>query len=48
MIYDDAFRQRYPVMTAVPGAAAHPSIARGDTPVRDGDEVAFFPPVTGG
>ena len=29
-------------------AAVNQDIARGDTPVRDGDEIAFFPPVTGG
>lgn len=29
-------------------AAVNHAMARGDTPVRDGDEVAFFPPVTGG
>jgi sulfur-carrier protein len=29
-------------------AAVNQSIARADTPVKDGDEVAFFPPVTGG
>ena len=29
-------------------AAVNQDMARGDTPVRDGDEVAFFPPVTGG
>jgi len=31
------------LMTAVNQEIAHP-----DTPVADGDEVAFFPPVTGG
>ncbi|OOC09731.1 MULTISPECIES: molybdopterin converting factor subunit 1 [Thioalkalivibrio] len=31
------------LMTAVNQSQAGP-----DTPVRDGDEVAFFPPVTGG
>jgi molybdopterin synthase sulfur carrier subunit len=29
-------------------AAVNQSVARGDTPIKDGDEVAFFPPVTGG
>jgi molybdopterin synthase sulfur carrier subunit len=29
-------------------AAVNQDIARGDTPVSDGDEIAFFPPVTGG
>ena len=29
-------------------AAVNQAMAHGDTPVSDGDEVAFFPPVTGG
>jgi len=29
-------------------AAVNQDMARGDTLLRDGDEVAFFPPVTGG
>ncbi len=29
-------------------AAVNMEYARPDTPVREGDEVAFFPPVTGG
>jgi len=29
-------------------AAVNQDIATADTPLRDGDEVAFFPPVTGG
>ena len=29
-------------------AAVNQEMASADTPVRDGDEVAFFPPVTGG
>jgi molybdopterin synthase sulfur carrier subunit len=29
-------------------AAVNQDMAGGDTPVGDGDEVAFFPPVTGG
>lgn len=28
--------------------AVNQAMARSDTPVSDGDEVAFFPPVTGG
>jgi sulfur-carrier protein len=29
-------------------AAVNQAVANADTPVKDGDEVAFFPPVTGG
>ena len=29
-------------------AAVNQDMAQLDTPIRDGDEVAFFPPVTGG
>ena len=29
-------------------AAVNQEMAAGDTPVKDGDEIAFFPPVTGG
>ena len=29
-------------------AAINQDIAHGDTRIRDGDEIAFFPPVTGG
>jgi molybdopterin synthase sulfur carrier subunit len=29
-------------------AAVNQAVAASDTPVTDGDEVAFFPPVTGG
>lgn len=29
-------------------SAVNQEMARPDSPVRDGDEVAFFPPVTGG
>jgi len=29
-------------------AAVNQDIATADTPVKDGDEIAFFPPVTGG
>ncbi|MFO1322318.1 MAG: molybdopterin converting factor subunit 1 [Burkholderiales bacterium] len=28
--------------------AVNQDMAKGDTPVRDGDEIAVFPPVTGG
>jgi len=29
-------------------AAVNQEMARGDVAIRDGDEIAFFPPVTGG
>jgi len=29
-------------------AAVNQDMARGDTRIADGDEIAFFPPVTGG
>ena len=29
-------------------AAVNQEMAAGETPVKDGDEIAFFPPVTGG
>ena len=29
-------------------AAVNQDVAQGNTPVGDGDEIAFFPPVTGG
>ncbi len=29
-------------------AAVNQDVAMADTPIKDGDEVAFFPPVTGG
>ena len=34
--------------TAIVRTAVNQEFAQPDTPVRDGDEVAFFPPVTGG
>jgi len=39
----DAFAPGQPVLSAV-----NQALARGDTALADGDEVAFFPPVTGG
>ena len=45
----DVWRQS--ARTAMPGnllAAVNMEYARPDQPVSDGDEVAFFPPVTGG
>jgi molybdopterin synthase sulfur carrier subunit len=45
----DVWRQS--ARTAMPGnllAAVNMEYARPDQAVRDGDEVAFFPPVTGG
>ena len=29
-------------------AAVNQDVATADTPIKDGDEIAFFPPVTGG
>ena len=40
-----------PVLVALRSSvlfAVNSEFARPDTPVRDGDEVAFFPPVSGG
>jgi molybdopterin synthase sulfur carrier subunit len=42
---------KHSAQIALPGnllAAVNMEYARPDQPVRDGDEVAFFPPVTGG
>ena len=39
----EAFAPNQPVLAAV-----NQELARGEAPVADGDEVAFFPPVTGG
>jgi molybdopterin synthase sulfur carrier subunit len=41
--WQEALAPHRPVRAAVNQAMAH-----GDTPLADGDEVAFFPPVTGG
>jgi molybdopterin synthase sulfur carrier subunit len=41
--WEQALAQNRAVRAAVNQAMAH-----GDTPVTDGDEIAFFPPVTGG
>ena len=41
--WSDILRQDQTVMAAV-----NQEMARPETPVKDGDEVAFFPPVTGG
>lgn len=41
--WEQELAPRRPVRAAVNQAMAH-----GDTPLNDGDEVAFFPPVTGG
>jgi molybdopterin synthase sulfur carrier subunit len=41
--WSDALGEDQTVMAAV-----NQTMARPDTPVNDGDEVAFFPPVTGG
>jgi len=36
------------VHTSSVRAAVNQEMAGADTPIRDGDEIAFFPPVTGG
>ena len=41
--WSDALGGEQPLLAAV-----NQTMARLDTPVQDGDEVAFFPPVTGG
>ena len=41
--WNDALGGEQPLLAAV-----NQTMARLDTPVQDGDEVAFFPPVTGG
>lgn len=42
-VWREALGENQPVLVAVNQALATP-----DTPIADGDEVAFFPPVTGG
>lgn len=45
------FAREYPRLEAHRASmlcAVNNEFARPDTPVRDGDEVAFFPPVSGG
>jgi sulfur-carrier protein len=41
--WDEAMAERKPLRAAV-----NQDIASGATAVKDGDEIAFFPPVTGG
>ncbi len=41
--WEEAFGEAQTVLMAV-----NQEVAGSDTPVHDGDEVAFFPPVTGG
>lgn len=46
-----AFTRRYPALEAHRSStlfALNSEFARPDAPVKDGDEVAFFPPVSGG
>ena len=42
-VWDEVFGGQNTLMMAL-----NQEMARPDTPVQDGDEVAFFPPVTGG
>ena len=44
---DDAHRAAF-AHAALVRAAVNQEFAAPDTPIADGDEVAFFPPVTGG
>jgi molybdopterin converting factor subunit 1 len=47
----DHFARYFPVLESYRTSAlfaVNSDFARPDTPVRDGDEVAFFPPVSGG
>ncbi len=41
--WQEVFQGDFPILIAVNQEMAQP-----ESPVRDGDEVAFFPPVTGG
>jgi molybdopterin synthase sulfur carrier subunit len=45
------FARQFPKLESYRGSVLYSlnsEFARADTPVRDGDEVAFFPPVSGG
>src|SRR5208283_5779490 len=45
------YESRFPRLLSVGGSlllAVNQEIAKGSTPLRDGDEVAFMPPVSGG
>jgi molybdopterin synthase catalytic subunit len=45
------YETRFPLLLSVGGSlllAVNQEIAKGSTPLRDGDEVAFMPPVSGG
>ena len=47
----DALAQEFPALVqyrAVVSCAVNEQYARFDTPIADGDEVAFLPPVSGG
>jgi len=42
-VWAEVFGERETVLMAV-----NQEVANGDTPIKDGDEIAYFPPVTGG
>ena len=47
----DSFVRDYPALESHRSSvlfAVNSSFAHAETPVRDGDEIAFFPPVSGG
>jgi molybdopterin converting factor subunit 1 len=47
----ESLAERFPGLKSLGGArlcAVNREFARADSPIRDGDEVAFFPPVSGG